>query len=230
MFCKKCGSYIPDNSAFCPECGAVTDAAPMEAAANERPFNGFMAKLTANKKRFTGIIAVGAAVLVIAIVLIVILAGGSGWEKVLKKEMKCAKTGDCEPIAESFPDEMYEAIADYYEVDAEELKDYCIDRLSDVYTFDEDYTFLKYEVVREKDISSSGVLKEIKEFMKERGISSKDDVKGAVKVKVRIYYEDEDGDRDDFTIEFTFVEIDGKWYDYYIIEKVSSAAYRLYRD
>lgn len=110
--------------------------------------------------------------------LVAILAGGGkGWEKVLKKEMNCARTGDSEPLAELIPDKMYEAIADYYDVDAEDLKEYFIDEyLSDGSMLDDDYTFLKYEVTKEKDCSSSD-LKDIKEYLKERGISSKDDVK-----------------------------------------------------
>ena len=179
-----------------------------------------------DKKRLTGIIAVGAAALVVIIILVAILAGGGkGWEKVLKKEMKCARTGDSEPLAELIPDKMYEAIADYYDVDAEELKEYFIDEyLSDGSMLGDDYTFLKYEVTKEKDCSSSD-LKDIKEYLKERGISSKDDVKEAVVVKVKIYFKDEDGDRDDIKGEFTFAKIDGKWYDYELIESVCYAAY-----
>ena len=224
MFCKKCGSQIPDNSAFCPECGAAVSAAQAE-----QPSNAPMApaaKPAMDKKRLTGIIAVGAAALVVIIILVAILAGGGkGWEKVLKKEMKCARTGDSEPLAELIPDKMYEAIADYYDVDAEELKEYFIDEyLSDGSMLGDDYTFLKYEVTKEKDCSSSD-LKDIKEYLKERGISSKDDVKEAVVVKVKIYFKDEDGDRDDIKGEFTFVKIDGKWYDYELIESVCYAAY-----
>ena len=228
MFCKKCGSQIPDNSAFCPECGAAVSAAQAE-----QPSNAPMApaaKPAMDKKRLTGIIAVGAAALVVIIILVAILAGGGkGWEKVLKKEMNCARTGDSEPLAELIPDKMYEAIADYYDVDAEDLKEYFIDEyLSDGSMLDDDYTFLKYEVTKEKDCSSSD-LKDIKEYLKERGISSKDDVKEAVVVKVKIYFKDEDGDRDDIKGEFTFVKIDGKWYDYELIESVCYAAYYMSR-
>ena len=159
--------------------------------------------------------------------LVAILAGGKGWEKVLKKEMNCARTGDSEPLAELIPDKMYEAIADHYDVDAEDLKEYFIDEyLSDGSMLDDDYTFLKYEVTKEKDCSSSD-LKDIKEYLKERGISSKDDVKEAIVVKVKIYYKDEDGDRDDTKGEFTFVKIEGKWYDYEMIESVCYAAYNM---
>ncbi|MDD7488565.1 MAG: zinc-ribbon domain-containing protein [Clostridiales bacterium] len=226
MFCKKCGSQIPDNSAFCPECGAAVSAAQAE-----QPSNAPMApaaKPAMDKKRLTGIIAVGAAALVVIIILVAILAGGGkGWEKVLKKEMKCARTGDSEPLAELIPDKMYEAIADYYDVDAEELKEYFIDEyLSDVSMLGDDYTFLKYEVTKEKDCSSSD-LKDIKEYLKERGISSKDDVKEAIVVKVKIYFKDEDGDRDDTKGEFTFVKIEGKWYDYEMIESVCFAAFNM---
>lgn len=226
MFCKKCGSQIPDNSAFCPECGAAVSAAQAE-----QPSNAPMApaaKPAMDKKRLTGIIAVGAAALVVIIILVAILAGGGkGWEKVLKKEMKCARTGDSEPLAELIPDKMYEAIADHYDVDAEDLKEYFIDEyLSDGSMLDDDYTFLKYEVTKEKDCSSSD-LKDIKEYLKDRGISSKDDVKEAVVVKVKIYFKDEDGDRDDIKGEFTFVKIEGKWYDYEMIESVCYAAYNM---
>ena len=226
MFCKKCGSQIPDNSAFCPECGAAVSAAQAE-----QPSNAPMApaaKPAMDKKRLTGIIAVGAAALVVIIILVAILAGGGkGWEKVLKKEMNCARTGDSEPLAELIPDKMYEAIADHYDVDAEDLKEYFIDEyLSDGSMLDDDYTFLKYEVTKEKDCSSSD-LKDIKEYLKERGISSKDDVKEAVVVKVKIYFKDEDGDRDDIKGEFTFVKIEGKWYDYEMIESVCYAAYNM---
>ena len=226
MFCKKCGSQIPDNSAFCPECGAAVSAAQAE-----QPSNAPMApaaKPAMDKKRLTGIIAVGAAALVVIIILVAILAGGGKvWEKVLKKEMKCARTGDSEPLAELIPDKMYEAIADYYDVDAEELKEYFIDEyLSDGSMLGDDYTFLKYEVTKEKDCSSSD-LKDIKEYLKERGISSKDDVKEAIVVKVKIYFKDEYGDRDDTKGEFTFVKIEGKWYDYEMIESVCYAAYNM---
>lgn len=228
MFCKKCGSQIPDNSAFCPECGAAVSAAQAEPEAAEQPSNAPeapAAKPAMDKKRLTGIIAVGAAALVVIIILVAILAGGGkGWEKVLKKEMNCARTGDSEPLAELIPDKMYEAIADYYDVDAEDLKEYFIDEyLSDGSMLGDDYTFLKYEVTKEKDCSSSD-LKDIKEYLKERGISSKDDVKEAVVVKVKIYFKDEDGDKDDIKGEFTFVKIDGKWYDYELIESVCYTA------
>lgn len=228
MFCKKCGSQIPDNSAFCPECGAAVSAAQAEPEAAEQPSNAPeapAAKPAMNKHRLIGIIAVGAAALVVIIILVAILAGGGkGWEKVLKKEMNCARTGDSEPLAELIPDKMYEAIADHYDVDAEELKEYFIDEyLSDGSMLDDDYTFLKYEVTKEKDCSSSD-LKDIKEYLKDRGISSKDDVKEAVVVKVKIYFKDEDGDKDDIKGEFTFVKIDGKWYDYELIESVCYTA------
>lgn len=33
MFCKKCGTQIPDNAAHCPNCGEAQSAAPQQAAA-----------------------------------------------------------------------------------------------------------------------------------------------------------------------------------------------------
>ncbi|MDY2598225.1 MAG: zinc-ribbon domain-containing protein, partial [Eubacteriales bacterium] len=68
MFCKKCGSQIPDNSAFCPECGAAVSAAQAE-----QPSNAPMApaaKPAMNKHRLIGIIAVGAAALGVIIIFV----------------------------------------------------------------------------------------------------------------------------------------------------------------
>lgn len=223
MFCKKCGSQIPDNSAFCPECGAAVSAAQAEPEAAEQPSNAPeapAAKPAMNKHRLIGIIAVGAAALGVIIIFVAILAGGGkDWKKVLKKEMKCIMTGDPESLAELIPDKMYEAIADYYDVDAEELKEYFMD----LEIFDDDDTLVKYEIIEENECSSSD-LKSIKEYLKERGISSKNDVKEAVEVNVKCYFKDGDGDRFDTEDEFGFVKINGEWYHYGMIVLVCQAA------
>lgn len=223
MFCKKCGSQIPDNSAFCPECGAAVSAAQAEPKAAEQPSNAPeapAAKPAMNKHRLIGIIAFGAAALGVIIIFVAILAcGGKDWKKVLKKEMKCIMTGDSESLAELIPDKMYEAIADYYDVDAEELKEYFMD----LEIFDDDDTLVKYEIIEENECSSSD-LKSIKEYLKERGISSKNDVKEAVEVNVKCYFKDGDGDRFDTEDEFGFVKINGEWYHYGMIVLVCQAA------
>lgn len=223
MFCKKCGSQIPDNSAFCPECGAAVSAAQAEPKAAEQPSNAPeapAAKPAMNKHRLIGIIAVGAAALGVIIIFVAILAGGGkDWKKALKKEMKCIMTGDSESLAELIPDKMYEAIADYYDVDAEELKEYFMD----LEIFDDDDTLVKYEIIEENECSSSD-LKSIKEYLKERGISSKNDVKEAVEVNVKCYFKDGDGDRFDTEDEFGFVNINGEWYHYGMIVLVCQAA------
>lgn len=223
MFCKKCGSQIPDNSAFCPECGAAVSAAQAEPEAAEQPSNAPeapAAKPAMNKHRLIGIIAFGAAALGVIIIFVAILAGGGkDWKKVLKKEMKCIMTGDSESLAELIPDKMYEAIADYYDVDAEELKEYFMD----LEIFDDDDTLVKYEIIEENECSSSD-LKSIKEYLKERGISSKNDVKEAVEVNVKCYFKDGDGDRFDTEDEFGFVKINGEWYHYGMIVLVCQAA------
>ena len=223
MFCKKCGSQIPDNSAFCPECGAAVSAAQAEPKAAEQPSNAPeapAAKPAMNKHRLIGIIAFGAAALGVIIIFVAILAGGGkDWKKALKKEMKCIMTGDSESLAELIPDKMYEAIADYYDVDAEELKEYFMD----LEIFDDDDTLVKYEIIEENECSSSD-LKSIKEYLKERGISSKNDVKEAVEVNVKCYFKDGDGDRFDTEDEFGFVNINGEWYHYGMIVLVCQAA------
>jgi uncharacterized membrane protein YvbJ len=41
MYCSKCGKIIPDNSAFCSECGNVTAANAQQPANFSQNFNGY---------------------------------------------------------------------------------------------------------------------------------------------------------------------------------------------
>ena len=58
MFCKKCGKEIPDDSAFCPKCGADTTGANTTGASN----TAALPKISLQKSDYMMIIAVILAV------------------------------------------------------------------------------------------------------------------------------------------------------------------------
>lgn len=50
MFCQKCGKEIPDDSAFCPWCGAHTNAAQASGAASS--FNYYTNQVKTEARRY----------------------------------------------------------------------------------------------------------------------------------------------------------------------------------
>ncbi len=82
MFCSKCGNELNEGAAFCPKCGEKTSS-KMENMVSKQLTQGF-ADNTGNRKKI--IIAAGIAV-VIALVLMIVVFGGSDPENKLKKEL-----------------------------------------------------------------------------------------------------------------------------------------------
>ena len=116
MFCKKCGSQIPDNSAFCPECGAAVSAAQAEPKAAEQPSNAPeapAAKPAMNKHRLIGIIAFGAAALGVIIIFVAILAGG-GWKKTANKFIHAIEHGDVDECISLINEDVVDSVIENY--------------------------------------------------------------------------------------------------------------------
>ena len=74
MYCKNCGTKIPDKAAFCPNCG--TGAAPSPAPGPTR--EDIFRPAKAPRKRWLLPVLIAAAVVVAAILLIVLLSGRGG--------------------------------------------------------------------------------------------------------------------------------------------------------
>lgn len=105
--CPKCGVELPDEAAFCNNCGENLSAKPEEAQTEEKAEAPVVAPVSENnqvlenakeenKNTKIGILAVGgfAAVLVL-IILIVIISSASGSPKsVIKAQMKAFEKGD----------------------------------------------------------------------------------------------------------------------------------------
>lgn len=137
MICSKCGANIPDEAAFCPQCGAkelaqpvqtaqtaqeqfaqaqpVQNTQPAQDAPKANPLGGVMAKIKENKALKLGILG-GAALIVIIIIIAVIAAnagGGSAFAMVENGYMSFTIDGESryfyngEPISKSTESYMY---------------------------------------------------------------------------------------------------------------------------
>ena len=87
MFCKNCGSQVPDGMAFCAACGTpVPAAAPAEAPAAAPAANPIesVKKMAGDKQGLIKLIAILAAVAIVIGLAVGLLAGG-GAKKVAKK-------------------------------------------------------------------------------------------------------------------------------------------------
>lgn len=67
MFCQKCGKEIPDDSAFCPWCGAHTNAAQASGAASS--FNYYTNQVKTEARRYNVWAIVGFAVAAVSFFL-----------------------------------------------------------------------------------------------------------------------------------------------------------------
>ena len=74
-FCAKCGTQLRPGAAFCPKCGAPRQEAGTERPVRERPAKPARAASRPGGNRTAVIIAIIAAVTVIAVVLVLWLAG-----------------------------------------------------------------------------------------------------------------------------------------------------------
>ena len=96
MFCKNCGSQVPEGIAFCAACGTPVAAAPAAApvAAAPAASNPAQAAVAAVKNNGTiKLIAIIAAIAIVLGLFIGLLGGGSP-KSVAKKYVKACLEGD----------------------------------------------------------------------------------------------------------------------------------------
>lgn len=121
MFCTKCGTQIPDDTKFCPNCGTsltplseVPRPAPGAEPVSDPPF-AFTVNAEKPAKKKTGLLIgliAGGVVLVIGIVVLLTLllggkSGGRSPESVVTKYFESVIDGDFETaVALSLPDKL----------------------------------------------------------------------------------------------------------------------------
>lgn len=130
MFCKNCGSQVPEGIAFCAACGTPVAGAPAAAA----PVAAAPAAPKANNSNLIKLIAVIAAAAIVLGLFIGLLGGGSP-KSVAKKYILASLEGDTKAMLELRPGKMVkyfeeeameddddqEALFEYYEEYADEL-------------------------------------------------------------------------------------------------------------
>lgn len=107
MFCKKCGSQIPDNSAFCPECGAAVNSGESSGKPDST------ASVKTGKNKFVGLIASCVAAAAVIIVVICVFSGG-GWKKTANKFIHAIEHGDVDEFISLINEDVVDSVIENY--------------------------------------------------------------------------------------------------------------------
>ena len=113
MYCNKCGAQNPDNAGFCEKCGA-----PLE---NQPARQTVTAARTAEKNTQVGMIAVGAAALVI-VILLISLFSGRGYKATVKKLLDASLNFNGSAYTAVIPKNVLETVADSADMSVKEYK------------------------------------------------------------------------------------------------------------
>lgn len=192
MFCSKCGNQCPDGIGFCSKCGAPLGGVS-EANVNVEPevvTEQEFAPVVAPKKVNKKLIIIAGVVAVVAIVLGVLLFGGSSAESVAEEYLMADIEGDKETLfnnairgaevtfeeyienyckAEDIdPNEYYDELSEDYDADIKDYDDYieAAKESAKEGLIDEfgEYN-ISIEVISSKEMSNKE-LKEIKNMIK----------------------------------------------------------------
>lgn len=131
--CPKCGVELPDDAAFCNNCGENLAEKPADAPAEEKKEEPVVAPVSennqvlenakeANKNTKIGLIAVVGVVAILALIVVcVLISSMTGPKAAIKKYMKAFQDGDAKTLYTDMPekclDEYYD---DIYEVSFKE--------------------------------------------------------------------------------------------------------------
>lgn len=87
MFCSKCGTQVPDGSAFCPKCGMKLAQAVTPDAGTPKPTDSGKANVPEKKKSKKKPFIIGAVILALVVLIVVIaasLGGGTDYEATVR--------------------------------------------------------------------------------------------------------------------------------------------------
>lgn len=234
MFCGKCGAQIPDNSSFCPSCGANTsntnqnpaannpanpsgNPMPNPSAPNRIPFPGANRAAAAvtgtNKNQIIGIAAV-AAIVVLVLILLISCVGGRGYKKTAEKFVESTMEADAKGILKLIPKKVKSATLENMGYDkkdtailAEELEDSLDYSYGFLDAFADDWSY-KYKVKEVENYSTKSLRDTQRVYKDEYDVK----VKKAkiVTIELTIKY----GDDEEYTEEMDVgvVKIGKSWY------------------
>ena len=205
-FCGNCGAKMDDAARVCGNCGTPFAAAPAPAQAPYQPAaqmpyqppyqaqNG-AAFQTAKKKdpKKIGLIAgAGAAALVVLILIISLISGGSGYKGAVKTFFKGLEKNDAKKVAS------VALLPSYFDEDD----------IEDLFELG-DYKKVKYKIISKEKIDKDD-LEELNEYIEAFTDSGKKVKKGyELKVKVTVKYKDGDSETDEETL--YVLKVGSKW-------------------
>ncbi len=123
MYCGNCGTKNDDTAAFCQACGAPLTAAPKVDPA------GTTAMAQRQSYRKTGIIAVVAAVVVIALVGW-LLFGGRGYKATVEQFLDASMDGDVQGVMKLIPNDVIESAMESQGLDKADMEEF-VDQAED---------------------------------------------------------------------------------------------------
>lgn len=190
MFCGQCGTNMPDDSVFCPECGAPVTPNPAPAPTpiptpiNPDPVNN---SATSKRNRYIGLGVVAAAV-VLVVVLCVTLFGGRSYNSVVKKGMNALLDADGKAMINLFPKDFIDYMCDEEDVTKAELIDELEEELDDelegLSAF-YDVLDIDYEITKTKDFSKKNLRELSDECEDEYGFEVKDAKEATIQFTIK---------------------------------------------
>ncbi|MCM1228062.1 MAG: zinc ribbon domain-containing protein [Clostridium sp.] len=206
-YCMQCGAQIDDdNAAVCPSCGANQDSAPtangVDPVIVENPTDG-------SKKMFPVLIAAAAVVLVVFILILKALFGGS-YKDPIDNFCKAMETGKGKYLYKSMPEFMIEDEYDDMKKseiidELDEVGEDLLDSLEDEYGDD---IKVSYKIKSKEKIDKDD-LKDMEDDIEDY-YDAKVNVQKGYEVKLRLKIKGDDDD-DSEKVTFNVYKIDGKW-------------------
>lgn len=254
MFCKKCGTEIK-NGTFCPSCGTNNaPAGGVSPMPNANPVNGapkpsgvpFVNPIAGNngggavqKNQKNLFLAIGAGVVALVIIVVLLLSlGGRGSNSpkgAVKAYYKAVEKHSASAMLDCIPADLQKDILDTYNISKKDLKQAIDDGFSDMDDgYDEDVAKVELDIKKIKDQSKGDTedfaddLNDIVKYYDRKLMDKFDDkkIKKSAQAKVKVRFEDKDGDKlDSFeNSEVIAFKYKGKWYVAQAVVTVLGAA------
>jgi len=207
MFCKNCGTQLPEYSTFCPNCGTMLSSTPA-------PKKGSSFSLNLNGKNRNVLMIAGVAVVAVALALILIFTlGGRSYEKTVAQYIESQFEGDIDGIIDLFPKKMMDEILDEAGYDEDEYDEFVREgeeALEEMLDYLEMYIGddweLEYEIVDTETITGEE-LEDIIDYYADH------DVKVKEAKTVEVYFVlTADGMDFDNTMDLSLIKIGNSWY------------------
>lgn len=210
MFCKQCGAENADNAVFCKGCGAaLTNADEQTAAPGQEPVQ------TDEKPRRRGqtLILIGAAAVVL-VILLCILFGGKGYKTPVNKMLSGLNNADAKKVVSVLHKDILQEMMDQFDMDKDDFEEYLddlndnlqdmLDDLEDEYG---DKIKISAKILDAEDLSK----KDLKQLKEDYDVDYDLKVKDAKDLRIKLTIKGSE-DSESEKVNLRVVKIGGSWY------------------